>query len=451
MQRVILEDLSEWFASSQRQPMILRGARQVGKTWVVRSFAELHQLHCVELNFEKQPDLRSLFESNDPLVILKNLEIHFDFTIELTRTLLFLDEIQAVPDLLAKLRWFAEDLPQLAVIAAGSLLDFALAEHSFSMPVGRVTFAYLEPLSFEEFLLALGKDRLVEFLKTFTWKTQIPSLIHEQLLNFFKEYLMIGGMPAAVSAWVNEQSAAKVSRIHLDLFTAYRDDFSKYAKKIATEHLNDMLLNIPKMLGEKIVYSRINAEVPSAILKQAVFLMSQARVCHKVLCTAGNGVPLGAEVKEKVFKIILLDVGLVSAALGLKLTALDLKDPLINQGGLTEQAVGQLLRAINPIYVEPKLYYWVRQEPGSSAEIDYLIQHHHHVIPVEVKSGSTGSLKSLHLFMALKKFPLALRINADLPSRTHIVEKTYVGEATYELLSLPFYLLGQVHRLIESR
>jgi predicted AAA+ superfamily ATPase len=370
----------------------MRGARQVGKTWMVRELARLSGKDLIELNFEKRPNWRNFFVSNDPKDILLNLESEFNRSILPEKTLLFLDEIQAMPELLSKLRWFFEDMPQLAVIAAGSLLEFTLADYEFSMPVGRINYLHVEPLSFEEFLMAQGQAKLYEFLVSWQWNTTIVSPIHEKLMGYVKEYMLIGGMPEAVASWQSDHSLELVEQIHHNLLATYRDDFAKYSKKIPTERLEEILSTTPKLLGEKFVFSRANKAIPTEILKKALQLLCMACVCHKTYASSGNGIPLGAEIKENYFKVILLDVGLAASLLDIKLHQLKQLDAvsLVNQGGISEQIVGQLLRTIEPEYKEPKLYYWLREQKNSNAEVDYLIQHNSNVIPIEVKSGSTG-------------------------------------------------------------
>lgn len=452
MERTLLGYLSTWLVSLDRKPLVIRGARQVGKTWLVRYFAEMSKKRLIELNFEKQPSLVSLFTSNDPVQILLNLSTVVGYKIDPETCLLFLDEIQTTPQLLSKLRWFAEDFPVLPVIAAGSLLEFVLAEHSFSMPVGRISYLHLEPLSFEEFLLANDKRSLYDYLKKYDLNNAIPTAIHEQLIILFKEYLLIGGLPAVVSNWITERSLGKVNQIQNDLLATYRDDFAKYRGRIATERLDEVMMAAPKMLGQKFIYSRVNKAIQSATIKQVLDLLEKARICHRVQGSSANGVPLGAEIKEKYFKEIFLDIGLCSTALGLNLNQLNSVNEIIsiNNGGVAEQVVGQLLRTIFAPYIEPTLYCWNREEVGSSAEIDYIIQHENEVIPIEVKAGSTGSLKSLHLFMGLKKFPIAVRINSDYPSKINIETKDNIGNlAKYILISIPFYLSSQIHRLLD--
>lgn len=452
MKRILLNFLKTWLTENGRKPLILRGARQVGKTWLIRHLAEISGKQLIELNFEKQPTYASLFTSNDPEQILLNLGTITGQKINADACLLFLDEIQAAPQILSKLRWFAEDLPALPVIATGSLLEFVLEEPLLSMPVGRISYTYLEPLSFEEFLLASNKQSLYDYVLNYDLKNEIPAAIHDQLMNIFKEYLLIGGLPAVVASWTTERSLPKVSQIQNDLLATYRDDFAKYRGRIATERLDEVMMAIPKMLGKKFVFSHVNKEVQSATIKQILDLLEKARIAHRVQSSAANGVPLGAEIKDKYIKEIFLDVGLCSTALGFDLNKINSVHEIImiNGGGIAEQVAGQLLRTIFPPYVEPLLYCWNREEAGSSAEIDYIIQHRDLVIPIEVKAGSTGSLKSLHVFMGMKKLSMALRINSDYPSTTNVDLKDNIGNPVkYILLSIPFYLMGQIHRLLD--
>jgi len=451
MKRLALAFLNDWLKNPERKPLVIRGARQVGKTWLVRQFAHERNLNLIELNFEKQPGLASLFTSNEPKeILLKISALLSSQPIDPSRSLLFFDEIQAYPELLAKLRWFAEDMPNLPVIAAGSLLEFVLADHAFSMPVGRINYLYLEPLSFEEFLLAKNQTGLVDYIKAYQLSSVIPAAIHERLTELFKEFIIIGGMPAAVQSWTTKQSLHDVHSIHAELLTSYRDDFSRYSGRINTAILDDVMQAIPKKLGQKFVYSKVNPEVRGVTIKNALELLNKARICTKVRGTIANGVPLGAEIQDKYLKVILLDIGLCSTSLGLSLHQLAsiTELTLINSGGIAEQAAGQLLRLLNPFYIEPALYYWQREGSGS-AEIDYVIQHQNNVIPIEVKAGSTGGLKSLHVFMALKKLSLAVRINSDLPHKTSVSVKDHEGKLIeYELLSVPFYLIEELHRLL---
>lgn len=451
MERTLLNFLVNWLDSTARKPLVIRGARQVGKTWLVRHLANVAGRQLIELNFEKRPSASSYFVSNDPQQILLNLSAITKQKITPENCLLFLDEIQTDPQLLSKLRWFAEDMPQLPVIAASSLLEFVLAEHSFSMPVGRISYAHLEPMSFEEFLQARDQKALCHYLHGYDFDLSIPIAIHEQLMQLFKEYLVVGGLPAAVESWVTEFSLNEVSRIHNDLLATYRDDFAKYKGRVATEILDEVVMSVPKMLGRKFVYSHLDINAPSETIKKVVKLLGRARICHRVSGCSANGVPLAAETKDKYFKEVFIDTGLSSTSLGLDLPRYNATKEIamVNRGAIAEQVVAQLLRTIDPPYVEPALYCWRRAEPGSSAEVDYIIQHGNQVIPIEVKAGATGSLKSLHLFMSIKKLPLAIRINSDLPNSVNVNTISHAANSIeYKLLSIPFYLIGQLHRLI---
>jgi predicted AAA+ superfamily ATPase len=453
MERARFADLKAWLHSTDRKPLVIRGARQVGKTWLVRQLAEWANLELIELNFEDRKQDASLFRTNDPVTSLQEIGASLDITINPAKSLLFMDEIQTSPELLAKLRWFAEKMPELAVIATGSLLDFALERHSFSMPVGRIGYLYLEPLSFEEFLFAKQKKGLHQYIQDYSIAAPVPEAIHQQLMEQFKEYLIIGGLPAAVSSWTREASIAKVNKIHNDLATSYRDDFGKYRGRLGIEKLEDVMLSVPKQLAQKFTYQTANPNAHSTQLKQALGLLNKARVCHSVISSHSNRVPLAAETNDKYFKELFIDVGLCSAQLGLTLNEIHTiaEINLINKGGLAEQATGQILRTLFPDYIDPALFCWMRMIPGASSEVDYVFQHKNKVIPIEVKAGTTGALKSLHYFMGNKGFDFAVRVNSDYPSVVNVAVKDTEGKAVqYKLLSIPFYLLGQLHRLIDS-
>jgi len=453
MKRLIEQDLLAWFQASKRKPLVIRGARQVGKTWLVREFARKYVPHLIELNFEDRPDFRELFSSNDPQIILENIELALNITIDKSRSLLFLDEIQVVPEILAKLRWFAEKSPELAVIATGSLLDFVLAEHEFSMPVGRISYLHLEPLSFNEFILAKGKNKLFEYIKHYQLAKDIPDIIHQELLQLTKEYTVIGGLPDAVDSWCDNRSLLAVNHIHHDIVATYRDDFAKYSGRVPLERLEDILNSVPKLLGKKFMYTRVNKDVQAASLKRAFDLICKARICHRVSACSANGIPLASERKEHVFKAVFLDSGLALAVLGLNLRHVARINTieLNNEGGIAEQLTGQLLRTIEPSFIESDLFYWTRENKSTSAEIDYIIQHGPHLIPVALKAGATGRLRSLHYFMHLKKLKYALRFCADQPNLSTVEVKLADGQdVEYKLLSLPFYLIGEIHRLLDD-
>ncbi len=455
MERTCIRFLDEWLVDPFRMPLVIRGARQVGKTWVVQQFARRHNKQLIEINLEDNPKYATFFSSNDPIKILKAIGNAFNIEIDPGKCLLFIDEIQHVPEIFAKLRWFKEKMPELPVIAAGSLLELVLGGASMSMPVGRVSYMYLEPFSFEEFLLAMEKKGLVNLIRTYSWDDEIPSVLHDELMDLFKEYVLVGGMPQAVAVWKATSSLSKVSQMHHNIMNTYRVDFRKYDKKVDPTLLNDVVSSVPLQLGQRFVYAAVNRTAHSDDIKDAYDLLCKALVCHKVPATAANGIPLGGEIRTFYFKATFIDVGLGSAILGLLLEYADSIDQvdLVNKGGIAEQVVGQLLRTIEPLYKEPKLFYWLRTKTGSTAEIDYVIQDKSKPLPVEVKAGTVGRLKSLHYFMWLKKdiISRAVRINGAAPFKSEISVKTTEGNlVNYQLYSIPFYMVGQLHRLLNE-
>ncbi len=452
MKRFAAKELVNWLKSHNRKPMVLRGARQVGKTWLVRDFAKRQKLKLIELNFERLPSLADLFSENNPEEILRNIEAELATTIRPDSSLLFLDEIQAAPQLLSKLRWFKEGMQKLPVIAAGSLLDFALNNYQYSMPVGRITYFHLEQMSFFEFVLETGNEALFKKLSSFSLETGMPESLHEKCLNLYHDYGLVGGMPEVVREWVSSKDLKSCIKIQQDLLATYRDDFHKYGGVIDAGLLNRIMLSVAEQLGNKFIFSRVGSSKKTGSIKKALTRLSQAKVCTKVLHTTGNGLPLGAESNEKFFKALMVDIGLVSVQLGLSsIKHSEAKNIIFsNKGGLAEQFVGQQLRASQAPLTDPQLFYWQRTG-GRQGEIDFIIQHGNRVVPVEVKSGSAGSMKSLHQFMAEKRLDFAVRCNINRPSVENIRVKTTLGKPVfYRLLSIPVYMAERLDGLIEQ-
>jgi len=435
-----------------RKPLVLRGARQVGKTWLVRDLARRHERTLVELNMERRPELADHFRSNDPRRALADLSADLGISIVPETCLLFIDEVQATPQLLAFLRWFREDMPELPVVAVGSLLDFALRDHTFSMPVWRISYCYMEPVSFYEFLDASGNELLKSTLVAAGETLELSPRLHQRALELFAEYCLVGGGPEVVSDWVSKRDDARRLQLQRDLIATYRDDFNKYRGRIPADVLRGVMDAVPRQLAGRFVNSHVDAEMPHRDIKQALELLRLARVCHRVDHTAANGLPLGAETNPRTFKVILVDVGLAAVQLGL--SRLDLRDlndvDWVNKGGIAEQFVGQHLRCLSQAYEDPRLFYWQRTE-GRKGEIDYIIQHGSHVIPVEVKAGKAGAMKSLHAFMHAKRLRLALRLDANPPSIQEMdVLTTTSDPARYRLLSLPLYMVESIPAAIQS-
>ncbi len=450
MRKIQQKTLDQWLQSDNRKPLVLRGARQVGKTWLVRDLAERHQLDLVELNLERNPRLARHFESNEPRQILENLEAELGRRFATSRTLLFLDEIQATPELLATLRWFKEELPSLAVIAAGSLLDFTLKKHEFSMPVGRITYAYIEPVSFMGFLQASGNMPLYEHITNASVKNPPSPSLHEKCLQLYFEYSLVGGMPAVVSNWFANRDFSACLKLQQDLLATYQDDFSKYSKTNDVRTLVRIIDSVARQLGNKFVASRAGEGVRAAEIKNSISLLTGARVVSFIKHTSGNGVPLGAESNDKFYKVLFLDTGLISALLHLsQLNVSEIKTQLFkNKGPLAEQFVGQQLRAALSQFEDPALFYWQRTD-GRQGEIDYIIQHGNKIIPIEVKSGAAGAMKSLHQFMYDKQLDLAVRCDLNPMSIQKIEVKTTTGNpVSYNLISVPLYLAERIPEIL---
>ena len=451
MIRFASKGFDHWLKSRNRKPMVLRGARQVGKTWLVRDLAERQHLELIELNFERFPSLADLFSENNPKEILRNIEAELGIAINPRSSLLFLDEIQTAPQLFSKLRWFKEDMPDFPVIAAGSLLEFALNKQQYSMPVGRISCFFLEPMSFFEFILATGNEALSRKLLTVNIEKGIPESLHEKCLALYHDFCLVGGMPEVVREWVETKDMKSCIKLQQDLLATYRDDFHKYGGDIDAILLARIMLSVSEQLGNKFVYSRVDPSRNMGQIKKSLTMLSLAKVCTKVLHTSGNALPLGGESNEKFFKSLMLDIGLVSAQLGLSSTRPSEAKNIIfsNKGGLAEQFVGQQLRAAQTPLTDPQLFYWQRTG-GRLGELDYILQHGSRVVPVEVKSGKAGTMKSLHHFMAEKGHGFAVRCNIDQPSVKEINVKTTAGTpVSYRLLSIPVYLTERIDELVD--
>lgn len=445
--------LQEWLFKSNRKPLIIRGARQVGKSYLVKQLASINNLDCIILNFEKTPKLAAFFTSNNPELILRDLGIYFNRVYDKTKTLLFLDEIQVTPEVIATLRYFYEQMPELPVVAAGSLLEFILEQPMYAVPVGRVEYFHLGPICFEDFVLAQGEAAILEWLQAYKVGDHIPDLLHKKCLELVKHYWIIGGMPDALSTYIETNNFELANNVKQGILQGYQEDFYKYGRVKKIPLLTSVFASLPNFIGQKIKYSKINPDVRANEVKAAINQLSLAKIIHKVHHTSANGIPLHSQINAKVFKLMFLDIGLLSAALGLEQINIIYKDNWvwINQGMLAEQFVSQEIISLAPNYKNPEIHCWLREKSNSNAEVDFVIQNNTNIIPIEVKAGKTGTLKSLHYFIRDKKWHNALRFNLDKPSL--LTETTKFTDATtvnYKILSLPFYLSGQLKRLVEA-
>lgn len=454
LERHELGHLQEWARRESRKPLVIRGARQVGKSTLVREFARKSGMPLVEINLERDPQMGQAFATNDPARILSTLTLMTGQTMAAGECLLFLDEIQAVPSALAALRYFYEEMPDLHVLAAGSLLELALGEKGFSMPVGRIEFLHLGPMDFEDFLVAIGRPHLAEHIRTFSLADGFPEALHAQYLDLLRQYWVVGGLPEAVSAYAataagQPRDFASVARVQQNMLATYRDDFAKYSHGRLKERMQLVFDRLPALVGRKFKYVAVSRDHRASELGDALGQLCMARVAWKVRRSAANGLPLGAEPDERHFKCLTMDVGMMCAALHLNTIDLGKENPvLVNDGAVAEQFVGQHLLASGKPYETPALHYWAREARNAAAEVDYVLPVGRHVVPVEIKAGTTGSLRSLHQFLAGKRCDFAVRLNGDVPSLLHDARRLADGSAVdYRLLSLPLYLAGQVRRL----
>lgn len=451
LRRSELNLLSKWLNKSNRKPLVIRGARQVGKSTLVRQLADTSGRFCLELNFEKTPELADFFNNKDPKQIMQKLAVYAKRPLDPNTTLLFLDEIQAAPQVLEILRYFYEEYAELPVIAAGSLLDFVLAAPEFSMPVGRIEYFHLGPLSFEDFLTALGETSLVDWMRNLSIRDTVPLPIHQQCLELVKQFWLIGGMPEIVANYSEYRNFQETDNLKQNILQTYQDDFHKYGRTKQIPLLRKAFKTIPSLIGDTLKYSNIDREYKSTQVRDALENLHLARLVHLVHHSNATGIPLGATLNSKIFKIIFLDIGLLCSALGLDQLEI-IKGPdwaWINRGSLAEQFIGQSLLKLHPSYHIPELFYWVREKAQAAAELDYVWQYQNSLIPIEVKAGKTGRLKSLHYFIREKHWSFAVRFNADTPSfLQETVNLPNEKPVSYKLLSLPFYLVEHLERLV---
>ena len=394
MQRLIDAQLRRWRTSDRRKPLIIRGERQVGKTWSLEQFGRADFKTTVKINLEKRRDLHRIFGGNlDSKAVLSELEVAAGERIVPGQTLLFLDEIQACPRALMALRYFYEGVPDLHVIAAGSLLEFALAEISF--PVGRVQFLNMYPLSFAEFVRASGNEPLYGIRRG--PPRALGDVTHQALLTELKRYFFVGGMPEAVRAHL-EGSMLEAFQVQTEILQAYRQDFAKYAPRADKDCINQVLDGCAAGVGEQIKYSRLAQGFSNPTIHKAFDLLCRAEVLHKIPAVKTPTLPFGARMNSKRFKASLIDIGLMQRLAHLPVEVELRHDDLlaIYRGKLAEQFAAQELLATQ----NRELYYWAREDGGRPMEVDYVIQCDGRACPIEVKSGTSGSLRSLNTLLA---------------------------------------------------
>jgi predicted AAA+ superfamily ATPase len=412
--RDIEEELIRWKNDSERQPLLIRGARQVGKSSVVRNFSSQFNSY-VEVNFEQDVEVKNIFAGNlHPQRICEQLSILYETPIIPGETLLFFDEIQSCLPAISSLRFFYEQYPELHVIAAGSLLEFALAELP-SYGVGRVSSLFLYPFSFGEFLRAANSELLRKTITDASPQQPLPDVIHTKALELYKRFLMLGGMPKVISSYFSGGDLLACQRVLDSLISAYEDDFAKYKKRSSSSLLRMVFRSVVEQNGHKFVYNKALPDANQLQVKDALELLTMAGLIIPITHSAANGVPLGAEINPKMRKFIIFDSGIFQRILGLKLSEVLLRNDFesINKGAIAELNVGLELIKSASCYQRQNLYYWHREAKSSNAEVDYLIQIDTRIIPIEVKAGTKGSMQSLKIFMDLKNIEKGIRISQE--------------------------------------
>lgn len=444
-QRNILKELEIWKNSKNRRPLIIRGARQVGKTVAVELFGKTFD-NIISLNLERDSD-KNIFENATSVeMVCRGIELSKGKNPLSPNTLLFIDEIQNSGRAIELLRFFYEDYPQIYVVCAGSLLEAIMKKEGFSFPVGRVEFLYMFPLTFDEYLKAFGKDKMLEELCKVTLEHPPSKTLHQMAAELFNEYCFVGGMPAVVSDFLEKKSYISIADIKESIITALKDDVAKYSRMAESKYLRHIIEYAPFSVGCRIKYDKFgNSLYRSREIKHAFEMTEYAMIVQRVYGSTATEPPIQPNFGVSP-KIVYLDSGLVVHKLGLTFEASSTSDlNSIFRGNFSEQVVGQSLLSEN-MKRNNILCFWYRNTKGSTAETDYSYLHNNAVVPIEVKSGTAGSLKSLHQFMRAGSKKCAVRIYSGGLQK----DKVSMGGVNFDLISIPFYLQWRLSEILDS-
>lgn len=404
--RHIDQELQAWKNSAIRKPLLVRGARQVGKSCSVRNLGRSFK-YFLEVSLEKNPEVVTFFKGNrDVRAISKRLSDYFDVPIIPGETLLFLDEIQKSEDVIHSLWFFKEDFPELHVIAAGSLLEFAIKNLS-SFGVGRVSSLFVYPMSFDEFLVAIGQKGLLTAKLECSPERPLDEPFYDKLVEAFRSYILVGGMPEAVAAFAKTNSYRDASDVVSGILLGYEDDFRKYSSKANPVLLRQTLLSVAHQVGGKFVYSRVEGNYRSSEVKEALEMLKNAGLIIPAYHTDANGIPLGAEINERVVKYLIHDSGVLLSILGMdddtddmiKELMMATATDLVCKGHISEMIAGLEIIKYMSANKRHQLYYWQNMNKGTCAEVDYIIAKGREIVPIEVKAGVKGSMASLYSLM----------------------------------------------------
>lgn len=438
--RNIIIYLEKWKTKANRKPLVLRGARQVGKTYAVKIFAERNFDDLVYINLDKAEDYELFKNINSLSDFEKTVKIVLKKNIIPGATLVFIDEIQNAPNLIELLRFFYEECPGIHVISAGSLLEVIIEKGGFSMPVGRVEYAYMHPLTFFEFLEAVGEKELLEYLKNLPLEKPAMSGIHERALKLFYDYALIGGMPEIVSMHIKKSSQENFNIIYSSLLTAYAEDIYKYAASADVKYIRHVLDQAPYFAGERITYQKFGgSNFRSREMSEAFAVLEKAMIVRQIEATESRELPLIAK-KKRAKKLLYLDSGFVNFKNNIQSEYLKINDLAdIYRGKAAEQIVGQNLIAAGAHMALP-MYYWAKEKPGGSAEVDFCIPCQGSILGIEVKSGHSARLRSLFSFAENVRGSKLARVYSGPLAK----EQISIGGKNYSLLSLPFYLINRM-------
>ena len=419
--RFIDNYLSDWAKRKVHKPILLRGARQVGKSTAVRHLGEQFK-YFVEINLEKQPDYKTLFKQDlDVKRIVPQMAAMYGTPIVPGETLLFIDEIQECEEAIMAMRYFKEDMVGLHVIAAGSLLEFVMDDLP-TFGVGRIHSMYMFPMTFDEFLLANGENLLMEARDQASATSPLPEPLHDKLVQLLRTFMLVGGMPESVVKWVETHDYLQCQEVQDDILTGYEDDFPKYKKKIDPQLLSATMKSAAVQATKKFVYAKVPGEYKTAEVKKAVEMLIKAGILIAVTHSDANGLPLGDEKDESIRKMLLLDTGLMLRLLNMTLGDISAittqiltasAADLVNKGTVAEMLAGLELLHYRTPNLKHELYYWLRQAKNSTAEVDYLLSKDMKVMPFEVKAGVQGGMRSLWGFMREKKLTEAIRCSLE--------------------------------------
>jgi predicted AAA+ superfamily ATPase len=463
--RFAREHFPEWKGSSAHRPLLVHGARQVGKTYLIVEYGRSAFENLVHVDFDQDPGLDQLFASQSPRAICQLLEFHYQDRIVPGKTLLFLDEIQLAPAACTALLRFAEEYPELHLAAAGPLPDDWPATRIPAETPGApgtpgaprtpaapepVDHFYLGPIRFDEFLLIAGESRLFGLLQTLPIGESFPDATHQKLMGLAQQFLFSGGMPAVLAALVEKKSVRDCVEAKRAVQAALWDELGRRTGRLDPARVNRVLARLPAQVGAKLKYAALDPGARARDVKPVLDALCFARIARRVPYTACTGPTLASTASQKHFKLLYLDVGLLAGARGLDPADLEGTEDIlaVADGGLCRQFAGQHLLHAQPPRVLPELHTWEREARTSMAEVDFVIGVDESVIPVHVRAGKPGTLRSLHRFAHERRPPLAVRLDAAPPSLGSTDVRLPEGPAvSCPLLSLPFYMAGQVHRL----